>query len=288
MMEEISLFYVELMNDRAKKEYVVYEIDDEENEKPVFIEINHEIKDEDIEIIGNSKVECCEIIEDIETIEDNIYDGIRYLFDESIKDNGLYYYEIEKLRLVIKEKIECNIYERKENGLEDEEIINLMSIQKTTEYVTTKSIDDSVEIIINQAIEDLIIENIIYDSVVKSTEIIINQAIEDLIIENVIDDSVDKSTEIIINQAIEDLIIENVIDDSVDKSTEIIINQAIEDLIIENVIDDSVDKSTEIIINQATEDSINKCCNKKNHEDINMSELESIKGSLYFSEKQLR
>ena len=75
-MEEISLFDAELMNDKAKEEYVVDEIDDDEIEKPVSIEINHEIKDEDIEIIGNSKVECCEIIEDIETIEDKIYNGI--------------------------------------------------------------------------------------------------------------------------------------------------------------------------------------------------------------------
>ena len=73
-----------------------------------------------------------------------------------------------------------------------------------------------------------------------------------------------------------------------ENSVEIIINQAIEDLIIENVIDDSVDKSNEIIINQTIKDSINKRCNKKNGEDINMSELESIKGSLSFSEKQLR
>ena len=90
--------------------------------------------------------------------DDDIYEGIEYLFDESIKNNGLYYDEIKKLRSV-KVKKESIVYEMKQNGLEYEEVKKLLSIQEGKEHIIYETIKDKIigfcKIIEDQMAEDI-------------------------------------------------------------------------------------------------------------------------------------
>ena len=84
--------------------------------------------------------------------DDDIYEGIEYLFDEStiaygMKQNGLEHEEIKKLLSIQLEEV-IILYEIKQNGLEYEEIKTLLSIQSKKEnckHVCEEIEDNNIE-----------------------------------------------------------------------------------------------------------------------------------------------
>ena len=108
--------------------------------------------------------------------DDDIYEGIEYLFDESMivygmKQNGLEYEEIRKLISIQPKEVRI-LLEIKQNGLEYKEIRKLLLIQLRKENCRH-------DIHIHEEIEDKNVEfcKIIEDQMVEFCEVIIDQKV---------------------------------------------------------------------------------------------------------------